>query len=75
MNYKNNLLLQGATHVTLQKDGIAYDGVYNGLSYWGRVFEKDTDNLVDRLETDFDEQWGNISFTLKDFQLAGYTVL
>jgi hypothetical protein len=70
---KKNLLTYGATHVTLQKDGVNYDGVYNGLSYWGKVFQGDT--LVSHLETDWDDDFGTVHFTLQDFRRAGFTVV
>jgi hypothetical protein len=70
---KSNLLSYGATHVNLQKDGIAYDGVYNGLSYWGKVFQGDT--LVSHLETDWDDDFGTTHFTPQDFRRAGFTVV
>jgi hypothetical protein len=72
-SHKNNLLTYGATHVTLQKDGVTYDGVYNGLSYWGKVFQGD--NLVSHLETDWDDELGTTHFTLNDFRHAGFKVV
>jgi hypothetical protein len=70
---KKNLLSYGATHVTLQKGGVTYDGVFNGLSYWGKVFQGDT--LVSHLETGWDDDFSTTHFTPQDFRRAGFTVV
>lgn len=72
-SYAQNLLRSTCCHsVALEKDGVLYTGVYNGLSYWGRV-EDENGKLVEELSSDFDEEENqHYNFVVSDFLQAGY---
>lgn len=60
--------------VFLAKDGKQYFGIYNGLSYWGRIEDEDG-NLVELLTADFDEEEQQpYNFRESDFTVNGYEI-
>lgn len=76
-------LLCGSTcchKVALNKDNKVFIGIYNGLSYWGRV-EDGQGNLVEELSTEWedDKDTGPQSyqpcFSERDFTDSGYQVI
>jgi hypothetical protein len=81
-DYAKHLLESTCCHLCqLWKDGKNYWGIYNGLSYWGRI-EDGKGNEVERVycqDPDYDDldEDGNYyepSFTPDDFARNGYIV-
>ena len=66
------------THaVNLTKDGESFIGIYNGLSFWGKVliFEKGEHLFVEQLQGEFDEEENHpFNFRESDFVTNGYTI-
>lgn len=61
----------------LIKDSIPYKGYYNGLSYWGEIYNANQE-LVEKLNTEWeeDEDGGyNPNFSEKWFEYYGYTLI
>ena len=72
MAYLNQLLSNGSNSVSLTKEGVEYIGVWNGLSYWGKVFSSDG-SQIEQLENDYD--YGDDytpNFSVTDFYRHGY---
>jgi gamma-glutamylcyclotransferase (GGCT)/AIG2-like uncharacterized protein YtfP len=63
-----------SSRVRLFKNGIEYVGIYNGLSYWGHVYDF-AGNRVQKLQASYNEEYDQLSdFAIDDFILSGYTV-
>lgn len=66
------------THtVNLTKDGESFIGIYNGLSFWGKVliFEKGQYTTIEQLQAEFDEEENQpFNFRGSDFVTNGYTI-
>ena len=80
MTYKEFQNLVGGTNthtVDLIKDEKSFIGVYNGLSFWGKVFavDGDTYNQVELVQSEFDEEDRQpYDFREADFIASGYTI-
>ena len=63
--------------VLLEKDGVKYTGIYNGLNNWGRV-ETAEGRIHDSLHTEYEDEGDkgyNPSFSPVWFRHYGYTVV
>jgi hypothetical protein len=63
--------------VNLTKDGASFVGVYNGQSFWGKVFSESGGiyTQIEQLTAEFDEDGGQpYNFREADFSEAGYTI-
>ena len=69
--YASNLLRGTCTHsTTLKKGNDFFTGIYNGLSYWGRVEDHDG-NFVEEFGVTQEEDDSQSCFTAEDFDLLG----
>lgn len=72
----------GTHTVKLVKDSTPYWGVYNGFTYWGRIFGLQNGEVIEvsslQTEVEIDEEYGESylpNFTLADFEKNGYEVV
>ena len=69
--YASSLLGGTCTHsTTLKKGNDFFTGIYNGLSYWGRVEDHDG-NFVEEFGVAQEEDDSQSCFTAEDFELLG----
>jgi len=76
--YGQNLLRSTCCHlVHLEKDGMKFLGIYNGLASWGRV-EDGKGVLVEQCSTEWEEPQDendtgySPNFNVSDFAVRGY---
>lgn len=73
--HAQQLLNSTCSHkVFLSKDGKQFTAIYNGASYWGRIYDSNG-NLVETLYADWDEEDQQyFNFLESDFVKAGYDI-
>ena len=71
-SYASNMLRGTCTHsVTLKKGEDLFTGIYNGLSYWGRVEDYDGNFVEDLGVSQYSDDDCTYSFSVEDFRIEG----